>query len=560
MSANTLATTQDLFYEGLIRSYVDAPGFVERPWLAQRVDEALVDPSCRFLLLTAEPGAGKTTFMAWLADRNPDWPRYFIRRDSQAPLSSGDARSFLFAIGHQLAAKQPALFRPEKLEVHVQQEIADLKASGRAVGIQIEDLQVSPFYQTALRVEQHVQIAAGELVGVSIKHLTAQPRLRETGNLQYLALIDPAKVLLTERPTERIVILVNGLDELRYQTGGESLLDWLVGCPELPENLRVVLACRDDADLLAGFRQSQASWLRELPIHPENLKVQDDLRRCARLLASQAKLGSAFAKVGMPAQTFMEKALGVARGNFQCLVTLFRNLEQAVEHGSEADVQRALALEELPESLEELYAFYIRQARRIVGETSVEIRGAEALEMRYLPAWEGLYQPLLGLLSVIQEPQDRVWLRSLGLPGVEQRWVTGALGRLGQFLQRRGDGFRLFHTTFVNFLTASQTAATYPDCYLDPHEWHRRITARYLANFKQDWSKCDYYGLTYLVDHAVWAGLAGDERAKVLDNLLTDEFINVVLERNGWLFSVVEDLEVLAQVEPRRAAQLWSVG
>ncbi len=214
-----------------------------------------------------------------------------------------------------------------------------------------------------------------------------------------------------------------------------------------------------------------------------------------------------------------------------------------------------VALEELPKSLEDLYAFYIRQVRRSVVETSVETRGADALEVKYLPAWEGLYQPLLGLLCVIQEPQDPSRLRSLGLPGMEQRWVTGALGRLGQFLQRRGDGLRLYHTTLVDFLTASQTEANYPDCYLDPHEWHRRITAHYLAHFNRNWSKCDHYGLTYLVDHVVEAGLAGDERAKVLDKILTDQFVRAVLKRYGWLFSVVEDLEVLAQVEPGRAAQ-----
>lgn len=221
-----LSPSNDLFYDGLIRSYIDIQAFIARDWLAQRIDETLADPVCRFLLLTAEPGAGKSTFMAWLAQRNTNWPRYFIRRDSKTPLSSGDARSFLFTIGHQLAARRPKLFQPENLEAHVQQEITDLKASGRVVGIQIEDIQVSPFYQTALRVEQRVQIVAGDLVGISIKHLTAQPRLREIGNLQYLALIDPAKALLAENPADRIVILVNALDELRYQPGSESLLDW----------------------------------------------------------------------------------------------------------------------------------------------------------------------------------------------------------------------------------------------------------------------------------------------------------------------------------------------
>ena len=37
----------ELFYEDLIRSYVDAPDFIERPWLVRRVDRALTNPGCR---------------------------------------------------------------------------------------------------------------------------------------------------------------------------------------------------------------------------------------------------------------------------------------------------------------------------------------------------------------------------------------------------------------------------------------------------------------------------------------------------------------------------------
>ena len=90
----------DLFYQSLIREYVTAPHFVRRLWLSEQVAGTLADPQCRFLLLTGEPGSGKTAFMAGLAHEHPDWLRYFIRRDTQTPLSSGDTRSFLFALGY----------------------------------------------------------------------------------------------------------------------------------------------------------------------------------------------------------------------------------------------------------------------------------------------------------------------------------------------------------------------------------------------------------------------------------------------------------------------------
>ena len=99
----------DLFYATLIKPIVGDARFVGRPWLAKLVKDALARTDNRFVLLTAEPGAGKTAFLAWLASKAIDWQRrsiwlrYFIRRDSQTPLSSGDARSFLFTVGHQFS-------------------------------------------------------------------------------------------------------------------------------------------------------------------------------------------------------------------------------------------------------------------------------------------------------------------------------------------------------------------------------------------------------------------------------------------------------------------------
>jgi hypothetical protein len=166
--------------------YIEAPHFVERPWLTAQIAAALDDPTCRFLLLTAEPGAGKSSIMAWLADCHPDWPRYFIRADSRTPLNSGHARSFLFALGHQLAAYRPELFRLEQVQLAADQRIGDIRAGGTVVGISIEELRASPFSKTALTVQQDVQVVAGDLVGLSIKRMVADLRLLDLANLQEL--------------------------------------------------------------------------------------------------------------------------------------------------------------------------------------------------------------------------------------------------------------------------------------------------------------------------------------------------------------------------------------
>ena len=159
---------EQLFYENLIAGYVQAEGYVHREWLEEAILDRLAQPQCRYVLLTAEPGAGKTGVMASLADRHRQWLRYFIRRDSTTPLSEGDAVSALIRIGHQFAARQPALFDPQRLEVVVSQRVAQAGAESSVVGVRIQDLRVSPFHRTAIRVEQQVGELDGRLVGLEV--------------------------------------------------------------------------------------------------------------------------------------------------------------------------------------------------------------------------------------------------------------------------------------------------------------------------------------------------------------------------------------------------------
>ncbi len=558
MNTRSNLSSGDLFYETLIRFYVGAPHFVERSWLAQLVEKRLADPGCRFLLLTAEPGAGKTAFAAWLTHRHltrrhPDWLCYFIRRDSQTPLSSGDARSFLFTIGHQLAARRPNLFHPDQLEVVVRQRVDELRAGGKATGICVEDLHVSPFYRTTLQVEQRVKVVAGDLEGLSVKRMVAEERFLELGNLQHLALLYPAQVLLKEHPTARIVILIDALDELRYYRGQDSVLDWLATCPELPSNVRFILTSRPD-DAMLDFRRRQRRWLREENIAPQSKQVRGDLLRYAVNFAVQESVKEALAGQGMAPDQFVDQAVEKAEGNFQYLAALFRGVERAIEAKEKEQLGRLLSVEEVPARLEELYAFFLRQIRRSVAGEVVEIRGATPGEWHYVPAWEGLYQPILGVLSVAKEPPEAGQIRNLGRILAEDRWLPGALERLGQFLDREGGRYRLYHSTFPEFLTSRGTREKHLDCYLDPLEWHRKIVAHFLTAYGDNWAECDdEYGLSYIVQHVLDARLYD-----MLDSIFTDAFMNARLRRAGWHMPFVEDLQrVEAVVPPERVVRLY---
>jgi hypothetical protein len=78
VSASVSAGTNDLFFDSLVDGYVKKNlRFVRRDWLASELDAKLREAGKRFVLLTAESGAGKSAFLAQLAHDHDDWLRYF---------------------------------------------------------------------------------------------------------------------------------------------------------------------------------------------------------------------------------------------------------------------------------------------------------------------------------------------------------------------------------------------------------------------------------------------------------------------------------------------------
>jgi len=68
--------------------------------------------------------------------------------------------------------------------------------------------------------------------------MVSDPRLLELGNLEHLALLEPAAALQQRDPSARVVILIDALDELVSRPSSDSLIGWLGALAEVPSNVR----------------------------------------------------------------------------------------------------------------------------------------------------------------------------------------------------------------------------------------------------------------------------------------------------------------------------------
>jgi tetratricopeptide (TPR) repeat protein len=566
----------DLFFNDLIESYVKSNRFVERHWLLEKIEKHISDRDCRIILLTAEPGAGKTAFMAWLANQHADWLRYFIRKDSKEVLRGGDAQSFLLTIGHQLAIVHPSIFKPDKLEVIVEQRLGKITSTGSAVGISVDELYTSPFYQTSLSVRQDAETIEGKLTGVSIKKLVADARLLPNEKLQYLGLFDPAKILSKADATAKIIILIDGLDELRFSHIVDDILKWLsgLGISEIPSNIRFVIASRPlEEHNLNILRERFGKSLREVEVDTSSKNVQEDLHSYAEYFVCQQLIKPVLSMHGIDSKKFAERSVAKANGNFQYLSFLYRGIEQKIKQPKEKEktgstipkedqeLTKLLSFEDVPTGLRSLYDFFIDRLKASVSGTAVEIPG-EGLYGKsvYVPAWEGLYRPILGVMSVAAQPLDSFQIRNfIGFRG-EEGWLNEALDRLGQFLDRHnGNTYTFYHSTFAESLISapSQAIDSNNNAYktkhfLNPSEWHQKIIGYYRGTAEKwdnvNWKNVDDYGLQKLALHLYALRDVEVSDVKVYRQefygLICKSFMQAKLERYDSLYFFAKDVEL----------------
>jgi hypothetical protein len=520
--------------------------FVGREWLVDQVSALLDDPECRFVVLTGGAGVGKTAFLAHLAAAHPQWPRYFIRRDSRDLLRPGDANTFLLTIGGQLATLYPHLFHPENVQIVVRQRIGGVEAGGEATGARIEELRTSPFYEVALRVEQKIRKVAGKATALRIGRLVSEPRLLQMQDLQYLGLLDPARLLAQENPDARIVVLVDALDELRYSPAEPDMLRVLRELPEVPSNLRFVISSRPEMFLERLLARHDA---RELPLDVAGADNWADLRTYAECTVGGDEWKPVLEQEGLSPEAFVDGLLGKAAGNFLYLKSVLSGIQQALEDPGKRDrLSHLLRVEELPGELGGLYghflAFIVKWAKDEFGAA----------------AWREYLRPFLGILAVAQEPLGEEQI--IAFTDLKRESIRDLQRELRQFVETVSGEYlvyRIYHSSFAEYLLNGEQNRDY---WIDGQERHRRIANRYLNAWGgleaslpgvRDAAKRDLdggYGLRHLAAH-----LEGANRWDDLHYLLRLE--RRVGEQLENLWYVVKEMADESESYIADAARAW---
>ncbi len=474
----TSLAPEDLFFREVVERYLNVPRLLPRAWLTQELMQRLGEPGSRFVLLTAQPGAGKSGFVAQLAADHPDWLVFFIRRDQVTSMGESDARSFLLRTGFQLAAVHPELFDLEQVRIEVTQRIGAADENADVVGAEINRIYASPFHRTVLRIQQEIKQASGSVAGVRIGEWISDPRLMDLADLQEMALFGPARILRRLQPDARIVILVDALDELRFNDQQESLLEWLANCPSLPQNVRIVLTSRPSLESLAVFKEKRRGCLATLGIEAGDQRVIHDIRRYAGEMLGPNTIADALSRSGRSREDLFAELCAKANGNIGYLAAIGRAFDQALAHAGRRELlDDVLSLSHLPDTIQEIYAFFLRLIRNGPGKKDVKVTDPNTRKNGLVNAWEELYYPILRLLAVCLSPLTSDQILVLTGTFADRSQLANAMEWLDQFLERAGNTFRLYHSTLADFLVAASTrsSAGTSGFFVDSLAEHRRL-------------------------------------------------------------------------------------
>ncbi|MEH2062394.1 MAG: AAA family ATPase [Nostoc sp.] len=432
--------------------------FQGRSWVFVKINEWLQGEDGQFLILTGEPGIGKSAIAAQLIQTCDDIKAYhFCRsRDVETVTPSRVLRS---------------------LAAHLAENVPDY-------GLALVN-SIKPYIVQVERSIQNVGSAINsQIVGVYIKELKPSDPQNELDILirAPLAKLQEMYAEQQQKPPT-LVILIDELDEAVTTTGEENLVTLLRALSRsesLPKWVRFVLTSRSDQRVLGDFIPLQHQELEKISVLKQRL---DDIKLYVKFRANQEKLQVELQKVQNP-EKLIDEIVKLSKGNFlytKVLLNAIENKEQSLDLKDD--------LFDLPKEINDIYHNFLN---------------------RFKEDWENKYQPIFGILSVIQEPVTEEQLAKFTTIELEQ--VKQYLRRARQFLTEEKDKagnktYTIFHKSLWNYLLDRNVNT---DFWCDAKKQNNLIV-NYYKKPEQSWEEVDFkkvdkYGLLHLPKHLDAAG------------------------------------------------------
>jgi hypothetical protein len=362
------------------------------------------------------------------------------------------------------------------------------------------------FRQGGIHARLKAAIVEGRATAVEIGKMVVDVAMTHPAALEKPALLEPLAELARSHPEKRVVVLLDGLDELRFRDAATDVGRWLVGREGFPANLRIVVASRPDAPLVRRLETGHENFVRHVLIEPGSDRVGRDVEEYLRNLGGEDAISAVLGAHGISAARFVRQVRPKVGGNFLYASLIARLLDaeaaglRPVPGGMAAapDTDWLDEIETLPGDLPRFYRLLLLNAHD-------QLLGRPATRSH----WGALYRPLLGLLSVAAVRLTSRQLRAFGEISLEQAAVDGALERLQFFLDGDlGTGFRFHHLSMAEYLADEETARTDQLLYCDAPAWHGQITghAIRLHQAEATWPEADPYLKAHLPAHAAECG------------------------------------------------------
>jgi molybdopterin-guanine dinucleotide biosynthesis protein A len=472
-------------------------GFTGREWVFEEIGRWLQQGNERFFILTGEPGVGKSAIAAQLVKTHKE----------------------IIAAYHFCIAGRSGTIEPNNVLLSLAAQLIDFFPDyAEALVNTIKPLKLSVNVEITIENLKNSQVR-----GVVIENLHTQ-NPQEALNV----VLRRSLAALPNPPQQSKIILIDSLDEAVTFSDQDNLVTLLAGMHDLPSWVRLILTSRPEDRVIVEFEPLKPYRLKETS--EESLA---DIWQYVEERVEQQTFQERLKEAEVIPQMLIEEVTKLSSGNFLYTKLLLNDIE--------AGQQALNEISALPKSIDDIYLAFLRRFKS--------------------QEWKKQYQPILGTLTVTQEPVTEDALSNF--TGLRPRQLRQDLGIIRQFLDvvENAEGeetrtYAIFHQSLRDYLLDKKRNKYF---WCDAQEQHELIIEYYRGKAPKwedvAWNtkKVDDYGLQHLATHLyrlIQMAIANEDEEKIkayreeLYELICKPFMWSKFERFGSHQFFAEDVKL----------------